>query len=71
MSGIMSGNMSEKCPECPVMSGKVSGMSDHGSRSSLENEIRLLTIRIRTRAVVDQKLRASLLSETLDAMVGN
>eukprot|EP00326_Haptolina_ericina_P044403 CAMPEP_0181238470 /NCGR_PEP_ID=MMETSP1096-20121128/39368_1 /TAXON_ID=156174 ORGANISM="Chrysochromulina ericina, Strain CCMP281" /NCGR_SAMPLE_ID=MMETSP1096 /ASSEMBLY_ACC=CAM_ASM_000453 /LENGTH=130 /DNA_ID=CAMNT_0023334003 /DNA_START=163 /DNA_END=557 /DNA_ORIENTATION=- len=23
----MSGNMSGKCPECPVMSGKVSGMS--------------------------------------------
>ena len=29
MSGSMSGNMSGKCPECPVLSGKVSGVSDH------------------------------------------
>ena len=31
MSGNMSEIVSEKCPECPVLSGKVSKMSDHTS----------------------------------------
>ena len=31
MSSSMSKIVSEKCPECPVLSGKVSKMSDQGS----------------------------------------